>query len=276
MRKSRRQPPERIRHALRDVIRHCIYAVDKNPLAVDLCKVALWIEGHNAGQPLSFLDHHVKCGDSLVGVFDLKVLVAGIPDEAYKAVTGGEKDAVKHYKKLNRETRANQPTLPLIAPPRELTAAFEALSHRDEESPADVEKKAGDYAELRHRPEMARLENACNAWSAAFFVPFKMPQYRGQDLVPTTATVWELLNGRQIYGRLTQEITKAAATYSFFNWPLEFPEVFARKGFDVVLGNPPWERIKVQEKEFFANRDPEIAAASTKAAREQLIKRLLE
>jgi len=59
--------PTAFRHAVRDVIRECIYAVDKNPLAVDLCKVALWIEGHDAGQPLSFLDHHVKCGDSLVG-----------------------------------------------------------------------------------------------------------------------------------------------------------------------------------------------------------------
>jgi hypothetical protein len=266
-------PPD-YRHAVRDVIRECIYAVDKNPLAVDLCKVALWIEGHNAGQPLSFLDHHVKCGDSLVGVFDLKVLEAGIPDEAYKALTGDDKDAAKHYRKVNRDTRANQPTLPLIAPPRELTAAFDALSHRDEASPADVEKKAGDYAELRHRPEMARLENACDAWCAAFFVPLQMPQYPGQDLVPTTATVWEILNGRQIYGRLNQEITKAATTYSFFNWPLEFPEVFARAGFDVVLGNPPWERIKLQEKEFFANHDRKIANATNKAEREKLIKNL--
>ena len=63
--------PAEYREALRDVIRHCIYAVDKNPLAVDLCKVALWIESHSPGLPLSFLDHHVKCGDSLVGVSDL-------------------------------------------------------------------------------------------------------------------------------------------------------------------------------------------------------------
>jgi len=266
-------PPD-YRHAVRDVIRECIYAVDKNPLAVDLCKVALWIEGHNAGQPLSFLDHHVKCGDSLVGVFDLKVLEAGIPDEAYKALTGDDKDAAKRYRKLNRETRANQPTLPLIAPPRELTASFEALSHRDEASPADVEKKAGDYAELRHRPEMARLENACNAWCAAFFVPLQMPQYPGQDLVPTTATVWELLNGRQIYGPLNQEITKAATTYSFFNWPLEFPEVFARGGFDVVLGNPPWDQMQLDPREFFALREPTITNARHMAARERSIAEL--
>lgn len=71
------------RAAIRDVVRHCLYAVDPNPLAVDLCKVALWIEGHNTGRPLSFLDHHVKLGDSLIGVFDLKVLEKGVPDEAF-------------------------------------------------------------------------------------------------------------------------------------------------------------------------------------------------
>lgn len=87
--------PTDYRHAVRDVIRRCIYAVDKNPLAVDLCKVALWIEGHEPGLPLSFLDHHVKCGESLVGVFDLKALEAGIPDEAYKAVTGDDKKVAR-------------------------------------------------------------------------------------------------------------------------------------------------------------------------------------
>ena len=59
--------PASYRTALRDVVRHCIYAVDKNPLAVDLCKVALWIESHAVSLPLGFLDHHIKCGDSLIG-----------------------------------------------------------------------------------------------------------------------------------------------------------------------------------------------------------------
>src|SRR5207248_8769402 len=85
--------PEVYRGALRDVIRNCIYAVDKNPLAVDLCKVALWIEGYNAGLPLSFLDNHIKSGDSLVGVTELGVLESGIPDSAYRAVAGDDREA---------------------------------------------------------------------------------------------------------------------------------------------------------------------------------------
>jgi hypothetical protein len=268
-------PPSAFRHATRDVIRECIYAVDKNPLAVDLCKVALWIEGHNAGQPLSFLDHHVKCGDSLVGVFDLKVLEEGIPDDAYKAVEGDDKAAAKHYHRTNTETKKNRPSLPSFRQlPNRVVAALEALSHRDERTPQDVSAKELEYAELINSPAMQSLENACNAWTAAFFVALHMPEFRGRDLVPTSSTVWERLSARQIYGLLDAEIAKAKIAYSFFHWPVEFPDVFARGGFDSVLGNPPWDRIKLQEKEFFASRDPEIARAANKAAREKLIKEL--
>jgi hypothetical protein len=112
--------PSDYRHALRDVIRQCIYAVDKNPLAVDLCKVALWMEGHNAGLPLSFLDHHVKCGDSLVGVFDLKVLEEGLPDDAYKPVTGDDKTAAKYYRDRNRTEKKRAAELLARAPPSSL------------------------------------------------------------------------------------------------------------------------------------------------------------
>ncbi len=227
-------------HAVRDVIRECIYAVDKNPLAVDLCKVALWIEGHNAGQPLSFLDHHVKCGDSLVGVFDLKVLQEGIPDGAYKAVEGDDKAAATHYRKTNRETKKDRPTLPFMKLPADVVSALEGLSLSDERNPDDVARKEREYANLMNRPVMTHLENACNAWTAAFFVSLRMPQYRGQDLVPTTSTVWERLSGRQVYGLLDGEITKARLQYSFFHWPAGFPDVLARGGFDVVVGNPPY------------------------------------
>src|SRR5262249_37632635 len=100
--------PEAYRAAVRDVIRQCIYAVDKNPLAVDLCKVALWLESHSPGLPLSFLDHHVKCGDSLVGVADLNVLAEGIPDGAYTAVTGDDRRAASYYKRRNATERQGQ------------------------------------------------------------------------------------------------------------------------------------------------------------------------
>ena len=79
---------EHVREATRSAVSHCIYGVDKNPLAVDLCRVALWLESHVGDKPLTYLDHRIRCGDSLVGVFDLAGLKDGIPDKAFKPSKG--------------------------------------------------------------------------------------------------------------------------------------------------------------------------------------------
>lgn len=80
-------------------------AVDKTPMAAELCKLALWIEAVDPGKPLSFLDAHIQWGDSLVGVFDPKVLEEGTPDGAYKPLTGGNKAACTSLKKENAAAR---------------------------------------------------------------------------------------------------------------------------------------------------------------------------
>ena len=86
------------RHALRDVARQCLYGVDRNPMAVELTKVALWIETIEPGKPLGFLDANIRCGDSLLGVFDLEALRQGIPDEAYKPLTGDDKETATPFR----------------------------------------------------------------------------------------------------------------------------------------------------------------------------------
>lgn len=88
------------REALREVIQKCIYAVDYNPDAVELCKVVLWIEGYCAGKPLSFLDHHIRCGNSVVGVTNLDVLLDGVPKEAF---TADKKETKKRIIELNKQ-----------------------------------------------------------------------------------------------------------------------------------------------------------------------------
>ena len=95
------------RHALREVVRRCIFGVDRNPLSVELCKTALWIEAIEPGKPLTFLDAHIKCGDSLIGVADLSVLKAGIPDEAFKDLTGDDKAYARDLRKQNKGERDN-------------------------------------------------------------------------------------------------------------------------------------------------------------------------
>ena len=79
----------------------CIHGVDRNPMAVELTKVALWIETVDPGLPLGFFDAQIRCGDSLLGVFDLKVLEQGIPDAAYKPLTGDDKEVARHYAAKN-------------------------------------------------------------------------------------------------------------------------------------------------------------------------------
>ncbi|MBK6662035.1 MAG: N-6 DNA methylase [Thermoflexaceae bacterium] len=86
--------PAVLRHSIREAITHCVYGVDLNPLAVDLCRLALWLEGHESGRPLGFLDHHIKCGNSLVGA-TAELIEKGIPTEAFEPVEGDSKDVAK-------------------------------------------------------------------------------------------------------------------------------------------------------------------------------------
>jgi hypothetical protein len=273
--------PEAQRAAIRDLVRHCLYAVDRNPLAVDLCKVALWIEGHNTGRPLSFLDHHVKLGDSLIGVFDLKVLEQGIPDDAYKPLTGDDKDLARDLKRRNRLEREGQETLGLFG--TEDLAAAEAgiaraareLEDLEDDSPAAVHEKGRRYQQFRElHPDFRRLREACDLWTAAFFTKLEKSAPGAPERIPTTDHVLRALRNQPGIQGVMKTALELAQDHRFFHWPLEFAEVFANGGFDVALGNPPWERIKLQEKEFFAARDREIATAQNKAEREQLIKTL--
>jgi hypothetical protein len=270
---------EDYRHALREVARHCLYGVDRNPLAVELCQVALWIETVEPGKPLSFLDGRIRQGDSLIGVFDLSVLAQGIPDEAYKALTGDEKDVVSHYRKLNKAQREgrskDQMHLPFAGPPADLVAASKAVEDMPEDNLSQVAAKTRALAEYQKRTGWFQLKTACDLFVAAFFAPKpKMPQH-GRELVPTTDHVWLAAQGSMPHGQLVAEADHIAHQVSAFHWPLTFADVMAKGGFDVVLGNPPWEVSQLDEIEYFSTRSPEIAALSG-SARKTAIARLKE
>ncbi len=269
--------PEQFRLAVREVIQHCIYGVDLNPLAVDLCKLALWLEGHSTGKPLSFLDHRIRCGNSLVGVFSLDVFKEGIPDDAYKPVIGDDKTVASAIRKQNRQERAAGRLLSLdfgqrVDPSADLPLFAEAASRLDaiaDDTPADVKRKAGAYERARQNDSWWRDKTACDIWTAAFFSPLA----RADDpAIPTSDRLWRYIERpKTAHGLLLGRAGELSVRNRFFHWPLEFPDVFAQGGFDCVLGNPPWERIKLQEQEFFATRDTAIARAPNKAARQRLI-----
>ncbi|SEJ06512.1 Methyltransferase domain-containing protein [Azotobacter beijerinckii] len=255
------------RHALREVVLHCIHGVDLNPMAIELCKTALWLEALEPGKPLGFLDAHIQCGNALIGVSDPAVLEAGIPDDAYKALTGDSKAIASEAKKRNKQAAKKLAVSLRIS--GSLASSWEALPEDTVEQVA-AKQTAWQAAQQGDEARQARLLE--DLYTAAFFVPKDAEHER---LIPTNQ---ELIAAHQ--GQLSPDGAELAQGIArrqrFFHWRLAFPQVFEREqgGFDVVLGNPPWERIKLQEKEFFAARLPAVANARNAAERQQMIEAL--
>lgn len=246
--------PEQFHVAVRDVISHCIHGVDMNPLAVDLCKLALWLEGHWAGKPLTFLDHRIRCGNSLIGVLDPAVMADGIPDEAFNPVTGDDRKVTGAYKKRNSAEKAlGQKRLEFEQSPAEHSEEYAELFgiglDFPEDKPSDVRKKAELFAKARSGVDWWHDWTAANLWTASFFVPLTKLD---DPLVPTQDTFLSYLLHRQNRPQMTGAANSLASELRFLHWRLEFPEVFERGGFDVVLGNPPWEMLQPEETKFFA------------------------
>jgi hypothetical protein len=264
--------PGAVRHALRDVISHCVFGVDMNDMAVELCKVSLWMETLDPGRPLSFLDNRIVLGNSLLGATPA-LLRNGIPDDAFKPIEGDDPESARSWKRRNHQEVAGQ-TLLAFEGERVATeivgqkaAELDALPDQVLSSIVEKERR---YEELIASSEIERARLAADAWCAAFVAP----------KVPAAAEITEDLRQRLLsnpddkaisFGRTA--VQSLADDYRFMHWHLAFPNVFAvpsegdagnpttgwSGGFDLVLGNPPWDRVKLQEQEWFAERDREIA-----------------
>jgi len=268
-------------HALREVACRCLYGVDRNPMAVELTKVALWIEALEPGRPLAFFDAQIRCGDSLIGVFDRAMLREGLPDEAYKPLTGDDKELSRRYARLNREQRERAKGHPQLfknwSPPEILAERDHKLKAMAQDDLASVEAKARGFEAIRASDDWQNLKTAsdlyvsANFYMAAFFTA-KASDATGTDAMPLTEHVWQAAGGQTPAEHLNQGAALTSEKVSAFHWFIEFPEIVERDGgFDAVIGNPPWERIKLSEQEFFAARSPMIAAAPNKAERQKLI-----
>lgn len=283
--------PKETRRALRNVVGRCLFGVDINPMAVELCKVSLWLEGYESGRPLSFLDAHIQCGNSLLGTTPA-LMAKGIPEEAFEAIEGDDKKIASALKKQNRaERRSGQTTLFAALSggassssrgdvAREV-AGFEAAADDDIEG---LHRKEAAWAQLEQSAALRDERFLADAWCAAF-VWRKTPEMK------------ELAITEGLWQRMQQDVTAAPAEtrkevrclaqhYRFFHWHLAFPQVFRvpsgaetpsdemcgwAGGFDVVLGNPPWEHVEIKEQEWFAQRSPKIAGAANAAVRKRMI-----
>lgn len=278
--------PKAYRKALRDVIQRCIYGIDLNPDAVELCRLALWIEGHNSGKPLSFLEHKIKCGNSLVGIVNLKTLDKGIPDDAFNPLTGDVREVALNYKKVNKQFREKRQFALFQPAPNEhleqldFAKEYREIDQVEQNNVEEINKIRQKYLALRQKPDWFRDYVAANIYTSAFYYNFTL---ENDPAAPTSEKLGNhFFNPAASHGQLVGKALAAAEENRFFHYPLEFPDIFADTptstgagvGFDIIMGNPPWERIKLQEQEYFATRHADIANAPNKAAREKIIKNL--
>ena len=251
----------------RHVVERCIYAVDLDPLAVELCRLSLWIETMDRTLPFGFLDHKVKCGNSLIGAwFDQ---FAHYPVMAWKNRQGGDQNHTNgvHFEK-NARTKAIKafvkdkltPDLQLFLREPDLFLGDHLKRHREAHSKArmvlermhelpvqDAAARARVYRDEFVAPEWRSIKDAMDLWCACWFWPADEI-----ECAPLPTTLADPLPETRETARRVSQQTR------FFHWELEFPDVFrqASSGFDAMLGNPPWDTAKPNSHEFFSNIDP--------------------
>jgi hypothetical protein len=168
-------------HALRDVIGRCLYGVDVNPMAAELCRVSLWLEALEPGKPLSFLDHHVRVGNSLLRATP-ELIAAGLPDEAFAAIEGDDKKACTALRKRNKQERdgLQRDMLHLmVAEPKAEYNSIEARTRGIDEAPDDtiddIQRKGEQFCGLLVSPEYEHARQVADAWCAAFVWRKELP-----------------------------------------------------------------------------------------------------
>lgn len=276
------------RHIVRRMIlKRCVYGVDKNPMAVELAKVSLWLHTFTVGAPLSFLDHHLRCGDSLFGLWVKRGLA-----KAAEIENGSRKKADKGqtlflYEAVQRALRAASSMQILEG----LTDAEIAEAHRSADVFAEIEEmtaplaslldffSALDWLELATPANKAILQ----AYLAGLFGdPVQLalgkvkpdPAQHTSDRAKADATS---------FAKLLSEVRELIDEEKLLNWQVTFPGVWSNweadaldGGFDAVIGNPPWDRIKLQQVEWFAARAREIAVQQRADDRKRMVAALVK
>ncbi len=288
--------PAALRAATADVIERCVYGVDLNDLAIEITKVALWLEAFDADRPFPFLDAHFRVGNALLGTTP-ELLRYNIPDTAFVAFGDDDKDWTKKLKARNKaERQADQGQLALSFGAETLnveTSQFTKAAHDADAgtvaSVAALRARADAWRRLEADPDLVAAKLVADAWCAAFVQPKTGATTSGQGI--THATVRALAETPEsVPDTLINQINSLARQYRFFHWHLEFPGIFAvpddgsadagtgwTGGFSCVVGNPPWERVKIQDKEFFGNAGrPDIEGAATAAIRKKMIDNLVD
>jgi uncharacterized protein (DUF433 family) len=239
--------PNSLRLAIRDVVKNCIYGVDRNPLAVELCKVALWLESHNPGEPLGFLDHHIKCGDAIVGLAHREELEEGIANEAFKSLLGDDKDVASSLLKQNKAERKEREAKGLQLKTefdntvqgnvQEAMEQYGYFIKLPERTPEEVEAKERAYNKFLKGKGYSFLKAMADTQVAQFFIPKTQDN---KERLMTDGEFRRIMSGYGSWQSSTHYSSVVQQEQYFFHWFLEFPEVFQQGGFDCIMGNPPY------------------------------------
>nr|WP_318567484.1 hypothetical protein [Salinigranum marinum] len=259
-------------------------------MAVELAKVSLWINSAVEDKPLSFLDHRIKQGNSLIGTTP-ELMSQGVPVDAYDTSSGRDwhkgNEIRRRVRKENDNVDDQQQQVRLDRQWGEVDDDYvslaEQLEQADEIKIEDVQEKERIYREFRNEDTFQREKLAHDVWTSAFYWPLD----GSADEYPTPNTIEHIrLDPPEPSDKPIDELTglqglqvrasKIADEESFFHWPLEFPAVFSDGGFDCMIGNPPWESLEMRVGEFFGVRKPEIATAGTRSKRQKMIQELKE
>jgi hypothetical protein len=282
-----------VRTALRRVVGRCIYGVDVNPMAAELAKISLWLEALEPGKPLSYLDQNIRVGNSLLGVTPA-LLAEGLPDAAFTPIEGDDRKVCSALKKQNAAERQGQHDLftqsGIPVTNAVLAKRTDEITHALPESLEDLhihQQRQADQLAASAERHIQKL--IADAWCAAFLQP-KTDVTRSTAITHAVLEQFGAGSNTLDLARAEQLVIDVTRLYRFFHWHVEFPHIFRvgngvatidratgwSGGFSCVIGNPPWERVKLQEQEFFASRSPDIANAANAAARKKLIAALVE
>jgi len=279
-----------LRESRREILQNCIYGVDINPLAVELAKISLWLRACVKDKPLSFLDNHIKNGDSLVG-FGRKIEMDTINPNGFLALKGNKKTGIPEEnsslqmmarKRIEKEIKEQMKSRTLdefiSKDSSEVNRyKFQNLIKMPEDSFENITKKEKIYLELINEQNYKTMKTIANICVSVFFWKFDESSLGN---IPNNSFINHLRNGIQSQ-QLKDVIEKSEylSRYNkFFHWNLEFPEVFTDidNGFDCILTNPPWEEIQFNTKEFFLGINNEIVNASKSVDRDKMILELKE